>query len=113
MSAIQTDLTPRKNVGEFKSTQRLAGCRRIQIDTTPRRNVGEFKSTQRLAGMSAIQTDLTLKAFANFSPGLRFDNLGEGLSFLEGATLKELRRLLSAGKPRNPFQGCEQSCRIL
>ncbi len=35
---------------------------------------------------------LTLKAFANSSPGLRFGNPGKGILFLEGATLKELRR---------------------
>jgi hypothetical protein len=33
-----------------------------------------------------------LKAFANFSPGLRFGNPGKRIPFPEGATLKELRR---------------------
>jgi len=33
---------------------------------------------------------ITLKALANFSPGLRFGNPGQTGSFLEYATLKEL-----------------------
>jgi hypothetical protein len=36
---------------------------------------------------------------------------GKRNSFLEGATLKELRRRLLTAKPRNPFKGCEQSPR--
>ena len=39
--------------------------------------------------LSGLQT---LKAFANSSPGLRFGNPGNTHSFLEDATLKELRR---------------------
>jgi len=35
--------------------------------------------------------------------------LGKRIPFLEGATLKELRWRLLTAKPRNPFQGCEQS----
>jgi hypothetical protein len=40
--------------------------------------------------------NLTLKAFANSSPGLRFGNRGKAPLILEEATLKELRRSLNA-----------------
>jgi hypothetical protein len=54
---------------------------------------------------------ITLKAFANSSPGFALKPWGTGISSLEGATLKELRRPLLTATPRNPFQGCEQSPR--
>jgi hypothetical protein len=49
---------------------------------------------------SIIHTQrITLKAFANSSPGLRFGNPGKSVPFLEGATLKELRRRLLSPQP--------------
>jgi hypothetical protein len=45
----------------------------------------------------------TLKAFANFSPGLSSGNPGNQGRLVENATLKELRRPLLA-KVRNPFR---------
>jgi hypothetical protein len=51
----------------------------------------------------------TLKALANFSPGLRFGNPGfktESRRFF--ATLKELREFGKGPMVMQPFQGCEQ-----
>jgi len=45
-----------------------------------------------------------LKAFANSSPGWRFGNPGKPISFIEDATLKELRGHLLTSNPRNPFR---------
>jgi hypothetical protein len=36
--------------------------------------------------------------------GCALATLGKHISFLEGATLKELRRRLLTAKPRNPFR---------
>jgi hypothetical protein len=37
-------------------------------------------------------------------PRVCLETLGTGISFLEGATLKELRRRLLTATPRNPFR---------
>ena len=49
---------------------------------------------------------ITLKAFANSSPGLRFGDPGITLSFEKGATLKGLRRRLFDRGRSQPLQGC-------
>jgi hypothetical protein len=51
----------------------------------------------------------TLKAFANSSPGLRFGNPGNLHTFLEDATLKELRRHSQNAKQSQLLQSCEES----
>jgi hypothetical protein len=57
---------------------------------------------------------LTLKAFANSSPGLRFGNSGkEAFTFLEDATLKELRRRSPPVKRRNSFRVAKNPSNLL
>ena len=49
---------------------------------------------------------LTLKAFANSSPGLGFNNPGFGCDFTIVATLKELRRVGDNRATTQLFQSC-------
>jgi hypothetical protein len=56
---------------------------------------------------------LTLKAFANSSPGLPLATLGIMHSFLEDATLKELRRHRHIAKQSQLLQSCEKSLAVL
>jgi hypothetical protein len=52
---------------------------------------------------------LTLRAFANSSPGLRFGNPGKAHSFLEDATLKGLRDRRRIATLSQLLQSCEES----
>jgi hypothetical protein len=74
-------------------------------------NKGFAQKVESIPTLEKTYRRITLKAFANSSPGLRFGNPGKRIPFLEGATLKELRWRLLTAKPRNPVQGCEQSPR--
>jgi len=51
---------------------------------------------------------ITLKAFANSSPGLRLGNPGNGQFIIEDITLKELLRP-STIKPPQLFQSCKET----
>ena len=55
---------------------------------------------------------VTLKAFANSSPGLRFGKPGEHAFILEDATLKELRRLSLTPKQSQLLRSCEKSLAV-
>ncbi len=64
-----------------------------------------IKEESNAEGFSYFQPkDLTLKAFANSSPGLRFGNPGKACRFLEHATLKELRRHSSVKTVSTPSE---------
>ncbi len=64
-----------------------------------------IKEESNAEGFSYFQPkDLTLKAFANSSPGLRFGNLGNTHVDFECATLKELRRRSPIATRRNSFR---------
>jgi hypothetical protein len=61
------------------------------------------------AGLSYIAKQITLKAFANFSPGLCFGNPGKSaFPFIEDATLKELRRRSQTAKQAQLLQSCNK-----
>ena len=62
------------------------------------------QKVESIPTVEKIYRKLTLKAFANSSPGLSFGNPGENPSHFKGATLKELGRRLLTAKPRNPFR---------
>jgi len=55
-----------------------------------------------------VARNLTLKAFANSSPGLRFGNPGTTHPyFFKDPTLKELGRRSLIAEPAQLFQSCE------